>query len=122
MKKTVFLIVFASFLVAGLAYGGGGTRTEADARELDKVVVLCASEEKAKFEKAWGSYIADHDLKGADLQDTINEVSDRAELYRNRERILADGATGQAEDASAWKAERREFMNEVARRAFNPAR
>ena len=122
MKKTVFLMFFTSFLVAGLAYGGGGTRAEADARELDKVVVLCASDEKAKFEKAWGNYIADHDLKGEELKTTINEVSDRAELYRNRERILAEDASGQAEDDSAWKAERREFMSEVARRALNPAR
>ena len=123
MKRTFILIVFVSFLAAGLAYAGGGeTSAESSAPELDKVVVLCASDEKEKFEKAWGSYIADHDLKGDELQKTINEVSDRAELYRNRERILAEDATGHQEDDSAWKAERREFMSEVARRALNPAR
>ena len=92
--------------------------TESVVPELSRIVVLCAQEEKEKFKEEWGKYVNKHDLKGAELENTINEVSDRAEIYRAKELALEEDE----EESKAWKAERRRIMNEVIGKALNPVR
>jgi hypothetical protein len=85
--------------------------------ELAKIVVLCAKEEEEKFKAEWSKYVKHHDLKGRELQKTIHEVSESAAAQRNAERISAANPS----DEEKWKAERRNFMNEVAREIFGPS-
>jgi hypothetical protein len=103
---------------ATLQVADGSQTTESVVPELAKIVVLCATEEEEKFKQEWSKYVSDHDLKGAELKKTIREVSNQAEAYRAREMALTENR----EKEDTWKAERRRFMNEVARKALNPAR
>lgn len=85
--------------------------------ELAGIVVLCAREEKEKFEKEWGKYVKHHKLEGRELQKTIQEVSDKAAKQRKSE--WAEGKGGS--DEAKWKAERRKIMSEVAKQMFGPS-
>jgi len=104
---------------ASMRVAGEPQATESVVPELAKIVVLCAQEEEEeKFKEEWGKYVNKHDLKGTELESTINEVSDRAEIYREEELALKKDD----EESKAWKAERRRIMNEVVEKALNPAR
>jgi hypothetical protein len=92
--------------------------TEPVTPELAGIVVLCAHDEKEKFEKEWSRYVQEHELKGAELQKTIRKVSDEAVAYRARERLLVEEKEQQEEEA--WKAEKRRQMQEAARKVLNP--
>ena len=85
--------------------------------ELANIVVLCAHEEKKKFEKEWQRYVGKHHLKGEELDKTIAWVSDEA--IKQRRKTMPDQTEEQQE---AWLKERRKFMSDAARRAMNPAR
>ena len=87
--------------------------TDSTMPELSEIVVLCATDEKKKFEKEWGKYVAKNELKGEQLEKTIREVSDRAEAYREKE------FAGKEKNA-AWKEERRRLMSEVAEKVLAP--
>ena len=87
--------------------------TESVAPELANIVVLCAEEEEKRFEKEWSRYVAHKDLKGAELQKTINWVSDEAVVQRKKNRQKNGGDS----DDKAWKEERQKLMDELARRA-----
>jgi ribonucleotide reductase beta subunit family protein with ferritin-like domain len=128
MKKRFILVTIALILVAGLVVAGeknkpdrisaGENTTESAVPELSKIVVLCATDEKEKFEKEWGKYVAQNDLKGAELQETITWVSDEAAMQRKQNKRMR----GDESNDQAWKAERQKLMSEIARRALNPLR
>ncbi|MDX1459961.1 MAG: hypothetical protein R3348_02800 [Xanthomonadales bacterium] len=91
--------------------------TESVVPELEKIVVLCANDEKKEFEKEWRQYVGKNDLKGAKLKETIAFVSKEAAALRKKEGKIR---SGKAE--AEWAQERQRLMEEVARRAMNPAR
>jgi hypothetical protein len=87
--------------------------TESAGPELSKIVDLCAKDEEKKFEKEWSKYVIENDLKGTELKETIDWVSDEAANKRkNNKRI-----NGKESDSEDWKEERQKLMNELARRA-----
>lgn len=115
MKTAAGLLSIVLFLTTGIAVAGAkGVYDPKGGEKLKNVVELCATDDKEKFGKAWGSYIAENDLEGEELQKAIKDVSDRAKAHRKHELKL--------EESEEWLAERREFMSEVARRALHPAR
>jgi hypothetical protein len=127
MKTPFILIVSALFLFSVNVSAGEKPTPSTNLRvadqaepvdsvvpELSKIVVLCATEKKKEFEKEWGEYVTHHDLKGAELQKTIREVSDQADAYRAREHK----AEYKMAEAVAWKAERRKTMREIAERSI----
>jgi hypothetical protein len=128
MKMRFILVTIALILVAGFVVAGEKTRpaqiavgdnnTESGAPELSKIVVLCATDEKEKFEKEWSKYVAQNDLEGAELQKTISWVSDEAAMQRKKNNHIQ----GDESNDEAWKAERQKLMSEIARRALNPLR
>ena len=128
MKKRFLLVTVALILVAGFVVAAeknkpvhasaGENATETSVPELSKIVVLCATDEEEKFEKEWSKYVAQNDLKGAELQKTITWVSDEAAMQRKQNMRVNDGKSND----KAWKAERQKMMSEIARRAMNPLR
>ena len=86
---------------------------ESGSSELNELVALCAEEEEKKFEIEWSRYVVKNELKGKELQKTINWVSDEAASQR---KISEHDKTGHKDD-EAWKKERQKLMNEYARRA-----
>jgi hypothetical protein len=87
--------------------------TESAAPELSEIVDLCAKDEEKKFGKEWSKYVIENDLKGTELKETIDWVSDEAANKRkNNKRI-----NGKESDSEDWKEERQKLMNELARRA-----
>jgi hypothetical protein len=85
--------------------------------ELSEIVVLCAQDEKKKFEGEWARYVKHHKLEGKALEDTIKDVSDKASWHRGKEKLAMRDAKKEAQ----WKAGRQELMNEVARKLFEPS-
>ena len=128
MKIRFILVVIALILVAGFVVAGeknkpaqisaGENTTESVVPELSKIVVLCATDEKEKFEKEWSKYVAQNKLEGADLQKTISWVSDEAAMHRKKNKHMHDDENND----QAWKEERQKLMSEIARRALNPLR
>jgi TolA-binding protein len=128
MKKRFILVTIALILVAGFVVAAEKNKpvralasentAETAVPELSKIVVLCATEEEEKFEKEWSKYVAQNDLKGAELQKTITWVSDEAAMQRQQNMRVNDDES----DDKAWKAERQKMMSEIARRAMNPLR
>jgi hypothetical protein len=124
MKTRFILMTIALFLVSGSIVAGekskpdrissGESTTESVVPELADIVVLCATEEEEKFEKEWSRYVAQYDLKGVELQKTIIWVSDEAAIQRKKNRHR----NGNESDDKAWKAERKNLMEELARRAM----
>lgn len=56
---------------------------ESVARDLQRIVVLCATEPASEaFKAAWASYIEQHRVTAADLDSLIADVVERAEAYR----------------------------------------
>ena len=116
------LMAIALILISGLTaaeekskpdrISSGETTTESVAPELANIVVLCATDEEEKFEKEWSKYVAQKDLKGAELQKTISWVSDEAAIQRKKNRHMY----GNEGDDKAWKAERQKLMDQLARR------
>ena len=120
---TIALVFVAGFVVAAekskpVRASAGENTTETAVPELSKIVVLCAADEEEKFAKEWSKYVAQNDLKGAELQKTINWVSDEAAMQRNQNMRVSDDESND----KAWKAERQKMMSEIARRAMNPLR
>jgi len=91
----------------------GDSTTESVVPELADIVVLCATDEDKKFAKEWSIYVARKDLKGTELQKTINWVSNEAAIQRKKNRHK----NGNESDDQAWKAERQKLMDEIARQA-----
>ena len=128
MKTRFILVTIALILVAGLVVAAekskpdrisaGEAATESAVPELSKIVVLCATDEEEKFEKEWSKYVAQNDLKGADLQKTITWVSDEAAIQRHKNKRMH----GDESNDKAWIAERQRMMSEIAERALNPLR
>jgi hypothetical protein len=128
MKTRFILLTIALILVAGLLVAAeknkpdrlssGDNNTESGASELSKIVVLCATEEEEKFEKEWGEYVAQNDLSGAELQETITWVIDEAVMQRKKNRDMH----GDDSNDKDWQAEHQKLMSEIARRALNPLR
>ena len=124
MKTRFILMTITLFLVSGSIVAGeksksgrissGESTTESVVPELADIVVLCATEEEEKFEKEWSRYVAQYDLKGVELQKTIIWVSDEAAIQRKKNRHR----DGNESDDKAWKAERKNLMEELARRAM----
>ncbi len=124
MKKVIYTIIITltllsnSVAVAGssnpVPLSTGVETAESTETDLNEIVILCASDEEKKFEKEWGKYVAKNDLKGKDLQSTIDWVSNEADLHRHKV------SHGDVKNDEAWKEERKKFMTEVARRALNP--
>jgi len=80
------------------------------AEDLQKIVVLCAQDEKQKeFEQAWGSYAEKHKLKGKELNQTIRKVISGAVERRNQDPALAIAK----EDEQAWRKSRRQLMRQA---------
>ena len=130
MIKRIFIVAMVSTMAVGMAMAGLSTPPEpvgSVVPELSEIVVLCAQEEKKKFEKEWGKYVKHHDLKGNDLQKAIKDVSDQASAHRDKEwkgskASMNKMAAGKREAKEAqWKAERQKIMNEVARQIFEPS-
>lgn len=127
--KTRFILVpmallFATGLVAATekikpaSISAGKNTTESVVPELSEIVVLCATDKEEKFKKEWGKYVAQNDLKGAELQETISWVSDEAAIQRHKNKRMY----GDESNDEAWKAERQRMMSEIAERALNPLR
>ncbi len=95
---------------ASIAVSPSAEPVESVVLELAGIVVLCAKEEKEKFEKEWARYVKHHALKGKALQKTIKDVSDQAAAQRDSE-----------SDDAKWIAERRKLMNDVARQILGPS-
>lgn len=123
----IISIAMASILLTGhalanpvkpatLALAQPAEPVESAVPELAKIVVLCAEEEEEKFKAEWSKYVKHHDLKDSALQKTIREVSESASAQRSAERSEIKSIS----DEEKWKAERRSFMNEVAREIFGP--
>ena len=118
ISLSVALLLLAGFVVALEQDESELTLATADAdesepAELNELVVLCAEEEEKKFEIEWSRYVVKNELKGKELQETINWVSDEAASQRkNSEQDQTD-----VKDDEAWKKERQKLMNELARRA-----
>ncbi len=90
--------------------------SKAAATELSEIADLCAEEKEEKFEKKWTTYVAQNDLKGTELVDTIDWVSSEAASRRDSH----NGKNGSKKDLEAWKAKRKKLMEEIARKAMNP--
>jgi hypothetical protein len=128
MKTRFILVTIALLLVAGPVVAAekskpdrisaGENATESAVPELSKIVVLCATDEEEKFVKEWGKYVAQNDLEGAELQETITWVSNEAAMQRKENRRMH----GDESNDKNWKAERQKLMSEIARRALNPLR
>jgi ribonucleotide reductase beta subunit family protein with ferritin-like domain len=128
MKTHLLLVTIALFFIAGFVVAeeksksvrisAGENTTESVVPELSKIVVLCATDDEDKFEKEWGKYVAQNDLKDAELQKTINWVSDEAAIQRRKNKHMH----GDENNDKAWIAERQKLMSEIARRALNPLR
>jgi hypothetical protein len=120
---TFFLILVSGFVLAtekskAVPISAGENTTDSVVPELSEIVVLCATDEEEKFEKKWSKYVAQNDLKGAELQETINWVSGEAAIQRKKNKRNHDDEIND----EAWKAERQKMMSEIARRAMNPLR
>jgi hypothetical protein len=128
MKTRFIFVPIALFLATSLVVAGeknksvrisaGESTTESVVPELSKIVVLCATDEEEKFEKEWSKYVAQNDLKGAELQNTITWVSNEAAIQRHKNKRMH----GNESNDKAWKAERQRMMSEIAERAMNPLR
>jgi hypothetical protein len=121
MLVTIALILFTSLIVAAETNKPGRVSankntTESVTPELTKIVVLCAADEKEKFEEAWRKYVSQNGLKGAKLKRTINWVGEEATIQRKKNRQM----TGEEIDDQAWKAERKKLMDELARQVMLP--
>jgi len=115
---TMVLFLFISLVVAQektkpVYISSDENSTDSGRRELSKIVDLCAKDEKKKFEKIWSNYVIKNKLKGTELQETINRVSDEAAIQRKNNQRM----NGNESDSEAWKEEQRKLMNELARRA-----
>ena len=113
----ITLILVAGFVVAvekskPVLASTGDSTTESGVSELSEIAVLCATDENEKFEKEWGKYVTQNDLKGTELHETINWVSNEAVIERKKHRRTC----GDECNDQAWKAERQKLMNEIARR------
>lgn len=102
---------------AALSVATAAEPIESVVPELSEIVVLCAQDEKKKFEKEWSKYVSEHDLKGVKLKETIAWVSEEAATQRKKTR-----KKGNKEEDEAWLEERRRLMSEIADKALNPAR
>jgi hypothetical protein len=111
-------VVVATEKIKPVSISAGENTTESVVPELSEIVVLCAKDEEAKFKKEWGKYVAQNDLKGAELQKTITWVSDEAAIQRHKNKRMH----GDESNDAAWKAERQKMMSEIAERAMNPLR
>jgi len=128
MKTRFMLVPIALLFAAGsvvatekikpVSISATENTTESVVPELSKIVVLCANDEEEKFKKEWGKYVAQNDLKGAELKETISWVSDEAAIQRHKNKRMH----GDESNDEAWKAERQELMSEIAERALNPLR
>jgi len=128
MKMRFFIVTITLILVTGFVVAAEENKpagispsdnsSESAVPELSKIVVLCAADENDKFEKEWGKYVAHNNLKGTELQKTINWVSDEAAIHRRKNKHI----NGDESNDEAWKAERQKLMSEIARRAMNPLR
>ena len=56
--------------------------SETATTELSEIVDLCAEEKEERFEKKWSTYVAQNDLNGTELKDTIDWVSSEAAIQR----------------------------------------
>ena len=113
MKTPPKLFILAFLLICGGLISGvaqaqdqittAAETTESVIPELAGIVVLCATEQEKKFKEEWAKYVAHNDLKGRELQKTIKQVSNDAELYRAKKkkskRRTAEGRN--------WKSEQR---------------
>lgn len=124
MKKHFLLLIFFLILVTGIVVALEESKPvqepssdmaskETATAELSQIVDLCATEKEEKFKKEWSKYVAQNDLKDAELKDTIRWVSDEAAMQRKKNGSL-DGDAG---DEEAWKEKRQRLMEEYARRA-----
>ena len=118
MAVTIALILVVGFVVARektkpVYISSAEYTTESTGSELSEIVDLCARDKQNKFEKEWSKYVIENDLKGTELQETIDWVSDEAANKRkNNKRI-----NGKESDSEDWKEERQKLMNELARQA-----
>lgn len=103
---------------ARLAVTPKAATTDSVQPELSKIVVLCATEQEAQFEKEWRQYVNKKGLKGAELKETIAWVSEEAAAQRKKERAKDEPEAADEE----WIEKRRQLMTEVAEKALNPAR
>ena len=115
---TIVLIFVVGFVEAiektkPVYISSGGNTTESAEPELSKIVDLCAKDEEKKFEKEWSKYVIENDLKGTELQETINWVSDKAAIQRKNNKRM----NGNESDSEVWEEERRKLMNALAQRA-----
>jgi hypothetical protein len=115
---TIVLIFVVGFVEAiektkPVYISSGENTTESAGSELSKIVDLCAKDEEKKFEKEWSEYVIENDLKGTELQETINWVSDKAAIQRKNNKRM----NGNESDSEVWKEERQKLMNALAQRA-----
>ena len=118
MAATIALILVVGFVVATektkpVYIASTENTTESAGSELSEIVDLCAKDKEKKFEKEWSKYVIKNELKGKELQETINWVSDEAAIQRKHSKQM----NGKESDSEAWKKERQKLMNELARRA-----
>ena len=118
MAVTIVLILVIGLVVAKeeskpVYISSAESTTESAGPELSEIVDLCAKDEAKKFGKEWSKYVIENDLKGTELQETINWVSDEAAIQRKNNKQI----NGKESDSEAWKEERQKLMNELARRA-----
>ena len=127
MKTRLKLVAIALILVSVFAVAvekskpvrvsDGENNTESVVLELSEIAVLCATDEHEKFEKEWSNYVSQYELKGEELQISINWVSDEAAIHRKNNQHMY-GKENEEDDDKAWKAERKKLMKEYARRAM----
>jgi len=116
---TLFLVTDVSMTVEARMperLATGLDASKAATTELSEIVDLCAEEKEEKFQDKWSTYVAQNDLKGNQLQDTIDWVSSEAAIQRESH----NGKHGNKKDLEAWKAKRKKLMAEIARKAMNP--
>jgi len=121
MNKQILLISVGVLILAGPAMAQERAVTMAVAEpsepvesvipELAGIVVLCAKDDPAEFEKAWRAYLADNDLKGKELQNTIRNIVDQADTLRANQKFAAGELVSVNNN---FRAERKQLMTEVA--------
>jgi hypothetical protein len=73
--------------VPGRALSAGAADSPVDsvAGDLQRIVVLCATEPSSEdFKQAWASYVEKHDVSAASLDAVIDDVLEQAAAYRAR--------------------------------------
>ena len=118
MLLALSLLPVSGNLVAAPQITTAAETTESVVPELASIVVLCATEKEKEFKEEWGKYVSHHDLKGRELNKTIRQISNDAELYRARKKK----SNLRSAEGRNWKSAQRIVMKEVAERSMITAR